>query len=259
MEIKNYDFVVVGCGLSGMTAAVAAARSGVKVALIGNRPVPGGNASVEIGIDINGACYNSLYSASVYARETGLIEEIKQEIFHRAGYEPSLNKSAQYNSALLDFLYDEKNLDVYFNTHATDVCVKNDKIEYVDCLQITSEKRMRFFASYFADCTGDGFVGYKAGAKFMIGSEGRDEYGENLAPEKASSVTNGCSLLFNTTHTGKEEKFVAPRFAYDITKLDFFKDLGTKNRTFYRDGKGDFQGFWWVEYGGHIDCIGDSE
>ena len=259
MEIKNYDFVVVGCGLSGMAAAVAAARSGAKVALIGNRPVPGGNASIEIGIDTNGACYNSLYSPSVYARETGLIEEIKQEIFHRTGYEPSLNKSAQYNSALLDFLYDEKNLEAYFNTHATDVCVKNEKIEYVECLQITSERVIRFYASYFADCTGDGFVGYKAGAKFMSGSEGRAEYGENLAPEKASSVTNGCSLLFNTTHTGKEEKFIAPRFAYDITKLDFFKDLGTKNRTFYRDGNGDFQGFWWVEYGGHIDCIGDSE
>ena len=86
MEIKNYDLVVVGCGLAGMTTAVSAARNGLKVALIGNRPVPGGNASVEIGIDINGACYNSLYSPSVYARETGLIEEIKQEIYHRAGY-----------------------------------------------------------------------------------------------------------------------------------------------------------------------------
>lgn len=259
MENKNYDLVVVGCGLAGMATAVAAARQGMKVALIGNRPVPGGNASVEIGIDTNGACYNSLYSPSVYARETGLIEELKQEIFHRAGYEPSLNKSAQYNAAMLDFLYDEPNLDLYLNTQATDVYTEDSKIKYVDCLQLTSERQFRFFAPMFADCSGDGFVGAKAGAKFMSGSEGRAEYGENLAPEQASGVTNGCSLLFSTAHTGKEEKFIAPRFAYDITKLDFFEALGTKNRTFFQAKTGGFQGFWWVEYGGHIDCIGDSE
>ncbi|MBQ7369507.1 MAG: FAD-dependent oxidoreductase [Clostridia bacterium] len=261
MEIKTYDFVVIGCGLSGMAAAVSSARNGMKVALIGNRPVPGGNASVEIGIDVNGACYNSLYSPSVYARETGLIEELKQEIFHRAGYEPSLNKSAQYNATMLDFLYDEENLDLYLNTQATDVSVKENRIEYVDCIQLTSERKIRFFASTFADCTGDGFVGAKAGAKFMSGSEGRAEYGENLAPEQPSQITNGCSLLFSTVRTGKEEKFIPPHFAYDITKLDFFKDLGTKNRSFYQSKAedGGFQGFWWVEYGGHIDCIKDSE
>lgn len=259
MEIKNYDFVVIGCGLAGMTTAVSAARNGLKVALIGNRPVPGGNASVEIGIDINGACCNSFYSPSVYARETGLIEELKQEIFHRAGYESSLNKSAQYNAVLLDFLYGEENLDAYFNTQATEVSVKDNKIEYVECIQLTSERTIRFFAPAFADCTGDGTVGAKAGAKFLSGSEGRSEYGENLAPDVPSQVTNGCTLMFNTTHTGKEETYLPPKFAYDITKLDFFQNLGTKNRTFYKDSYGGFQGFWWVEFGGHLDCITDSE
>lgn len=258
MIIKKYDFVVIGAGLSGMCAAVAAARNGLKVALIGDRPVVGGNASVEIGIDINGACYNSLYSPSVYARETGLIEELKQEIFHRAGYETF--KSADYNGALLDFIYNEKKIDLYLNTYAESVDVQDGEVCFVECVQLTSERSYRFYGEYFADCSGDGIIGCKAGIKYIMGSEGKDEYGETLAPEKRTRFTNGSTLMFQTVRTGKEEKFIAPDFAYDITKLDFFDDLGTKNRDFYISKKvGGYQGFWWVEFGGHLNCIKDSE
>lgn len=258
MIIKKYDFVVIGAGLSGMCAAVAAARNGLKVALIGNRPVVGGNASVEIGIDINGACYNSLYSPSVYARETGLIEELKQEIFHRAGYETL--KSADYNGALLDFIYNETNIDLYLNTYAENVEVQESEVCFIECVQLTSERSYRFYGEYFADCSGDGVIGYKAGLKYIMGSEGKNEYGETLAPEKRTRFTNGSTLMFQTVRTGKKEKFIAPDFAYDITKLDFFNDLGTKNRNFYISKKvGGYQGFWWVEFGGHLNCIKDSE
>lgn len=64
-ERKDYDLVVIGAGPAGLATAIAAARHGVKTALIGNRPVLGGNASSEIGININGACYNALYSPTV--------------------------------------------------------------------------------------------------------------------------------------------------------------------------------------------------
>lgn len=257
--VCKYDLVVVGAGLSGMTAAISAARNGAKVALIGNRPVLGGNASVEIGIDINGACYNSLYSPSVYARETGIIEEIKQEIFHRAGYESF--KSASYNGALFDAVFSEKNIDLYLNTQAVDVSCKEGRLESVDCVQLTTEKRFRFVAPLFADCSGDGAVGAMAGADFTMGSEGRDEFGESLAPPHRTDFVNGATLMFTTVNTGKPEKYVAPKFAYDVTKLSFFKDLGTKHRTFYRSKspEGGYQGFWWVEFGGHLDMISDSE
>ena len=59
-ERKDYDFVVIGGGPAGLATAISAARRGVKTALISNRPVLGGNASSEVGININGACYNAL-------------------------------------------------------------------------------------------------------------------------------------------------------------------------------------------------------
>ena len=49
------DFVVVGGGLAGLFAAVAAARGGIRVILVQDRPVLGGNASSEIRMGICGA------------------------------------------------------------------------------------------------------------------------------------------------------------------------------------------------------------
>ena len=70
---KNYDVVVLGGGLSGMCAAIAAARHGVKTALIQDRPVLGGNASSEIRMHVCGA---DRHSEVKNARETGILEEI---------------------------------------------------------------------------------------------------------------------------------------------------------------------------------------
>ena len=52
---EKYDFIVVGGGMSGMCAAIAAARLGVRTALVQDRPVLGGNASSEIRMHICGA------------------------------------------------------------------------------------------------------------------------------------------------------------------------------------------------------------
>ena len=46
---------VVGGGLAGTFAAIAAARHGAKVVLIQDRPVLGGNASSEIRMWVRGA------------------------------------------------------------------------------------------------------------------------------------------------------------------------------------------------------------
>ena len=58
------DFTVIGAGIAGMIAAVSAARHGLKVALINDRSVPGGNASSEIGVGISGSCHG-IYNASI--------------------------------------------------------------------------------------------------------------------------------------------------------------------------------------------------
>ncbi len=70
------DLCVVGGGLAGMCAAVAAARHGIKVALMHDRPVYGGNASSEIRMWVCGAHGKN-------NRETGIIEEIALETLYR--------------------------------------------------------------------------------------------------------------------------------------------------------------------------------
>ena len=70
------DLCVVGGGLSGMCAAVAAARHGAKVVLMQDRPVLGGNASSEVRMWICGA-------QGPNKRETGIVEELIFENLYR--------------------------------------------------------------------------------------------------------------------------------------------------------------------------------
>ncbi|MEM6377738.1 MAG: FAD-dependent oxidoreductase, partial [Bacteroidota bacterium] len=49
---SQYDFVIIGGGMAGTCAAISAARNGVKVALIQNRPVLGGNNSSEVRVHL---------------------------------------------------------------------------------------------------------------------------------------------------------------------------------------------------------------
>ena len=62
--------------MSGVCAAVAAARKGVKTVLIQNRPILGGNAGSEHRMHICGADY---HMSRPNARETGILEEILLE------------------------------------------------------------------------------------------------------------------------------------------------------------------------------------
>ena len=257
IEKLKFDTVVIGGGVAGICAAVAAARHGCTVALICDRPVLGGNASSEVGVNINGAAYNALYSPSVYARETGIVEELKQMIFAYDGCRA--NRMAGYDAAFFELVYSQKNLTVFLYTTAQDVKTAKGKITEVLCYQIFSERIFEISGDIFVDATGDGLPGALAGAEFMRGSEGKDEFGETLAPPKKTKYTNGGTLMFYSRDTGKPVKYTRPDFAHDITKLPFFKGIGTKHRKIFRADDGNFYGLWWVEYGGHLDTITDNE
>lgn len=72
-EMVKSDVTVVGGGLAGMNAAIAAARLGLKVALVQNRPVLGGNSSSEVRVWVCGA---TGHGVNRYARETGIMGEL---------------------------------------------------------------------------------------------------------------------------------------------------------------------------------------
>jgi len=76
------DLVVVGGGLAGTCCAITAARAGIKVVLVQDRPVLGGNASSEVRLWILGAT-SHMGNNNRWAREGGLIDEILVENIFR--------------------------------------------------------------------------------------------------------------------------------------------------------------------------------
>ena len=78
----SVDFVVVGGGMAGVCTAITAARAGIKVVLVQDRPVLGGNASSEIRLWILGAT-SHMGNNNRWAREGGVIDEILVENMYR--------------------------------------------------------------------------------------------------------------------------------------------------------------------------------
>ncbi len=252
MKKINKDIVVVGAGVAGICAAVAAARKGVSVALVHNRPVLGGNASSEIGVSINGA---ASYNASVYARESGIVGELVNIILNTSH---SYDSKALLDMAFFDFVYAEKNIELFLNTHVTSVETSDSKIKSVTAVQLGSENTFEFISPIFIDCSGDGFVGYEAGAEYMQGREAKDTFGESLAPDEADDFTQGGTLFWSSRKMEHPVEYKRPSFAYDINEMPFRDNIGRRDqhRVVGNNGLGTL---WWMEYGGQCDTVHDNE
>lgn len=233
MITQNFDLVVVGGGLSGLCAAVAAARHGARTALVQDRPVLGGNASSEIRMHICGADY---HMTRPNARETGILEELLLEHKHR-------NPCSSYpifDSVLWEKAACQENLTLYLNTRMLGAETDGERISAVTAEQMTTEKRFRLKAPLFADATGDGVLGAKCGARFRVGREGKEEFREGYAPEVPDSCTMGSSLMFHARDMGRPVRFVKPFWANAYTEGDLrLRDHGQVT-----------SGYWWIELGG---------
>jgi len=261
----RYDLVVVGGGLAGCGTAVAAARHGLKVALIQDRPVLGGNASSEIAVPPGGDQSREPLDPG----ETGIIAEL----------DPGPRKGGRSD------LYEkvvraEPNVDLHLNTRATGVrMLDRNTIGSVLVANVRTGERTEFVGALFADCTGDGWVGFWAGADFRQGREGRKEFGEPLAPPKPDKRGMSTSL-YNATIVARAgpADFEGPPWAYNWeSPEDFeqksmaavhspgdappgsFDDLSTGGGRRPSDPLGAVRHTWWVELGGMDDRIRDAE
>ena len=240
MRTLNYttDLCVIGGGLSGLCCAIAAARHNVKVILIQDRPVLGGNASGEIRMHICG-CHGK------DNRETGILEEIILENFYKnEGLKFPLWDSILYEKAMA-----EKNLTLLLNSSCLDAKMDGNKIISVKAWQSNAETFHVVEAKYFADCSGDSILSTLTGAKFMYGREAKSEFGERIPPDVADKKTMGMSCLIQIKETDHPVKFIAPDWAY---KYESDADLPFKDHN-----KND--NFWWIEIGGEWDCIHDTD
>jgi hypothetical protein len=241
-EMPPHDVVVVGGGLAGCMAAVAAARNGASTVLIQNRPVLGGNASVEILVPPVGA-HRPI-------RESGLIEEVRTAGNQRA------SESWVYSGRLRRLVDAEENLDLVLNTHATGVEMKRgaaDSIAAVVAVDTRSGRRVRFPGRVFVDCTGDGVIGIWAGAEHRHGREARSVHDESLAPEMGNRHTMGNSLKFAARRTDAPKPFPTPAWAYRFPKCS---DFGPRRHPSLRASL-DWQ--WLIELGGLRDTYEDAE
>ena len=241
-KTKNYQVAVVGGGAAGICAAVSAARNGMKVVLIQDRSVLGGNASSEMRVHLNGV--NNIKGKA--ERETGIIEEI---LLHNR-FENEQESYPVFDHVMYDFVVREQNITLMLNTQAINCVVKDNKIQSAICWQSTTETMFTINAKIFIDCSGDGLLAASAGALYRTGREGKAEFDETYAPDKPDGWQMGATLLMSSKDMGRPIKYSPPSYAIKYTH-----EGASKRRKFagYQDG------IWWIEVGSDGDIIGDFE
>lgn len=200
----QFDLVVIGGGIAGMCAAVSAARMGCKVALVNNRPLWGGNNSSEVRVHLGGIIE--------VGPNNGLGRMIREFGHSRKGnaqpadyYEDSKKES---------FLKSQDNLALYPSCHLVAVQMDGRRIKTATVQNIYTGEQYLLEAKIFSDCTGDGTLGFLAGADFRMGREAKSEFGESLAPEKADNQVQGASCQWYSEKQRNNTSF--PEFNYGV-------------------------------------------
>ena len=203
-SVAEYDFVVVGGGIAGICAAVSASRLGCKVALINDRPIWGGANSSETRVHLGGHI-----EMEPYPNLGNMIKEFGP--LRKGNAQPADFYEDEKKQAFLDA---EKNLTLYPSYRVYAVKANNGSIESVSAKHIETGEVVTLYAPLFCDCTGDGTVGYFAGADFSMGREGRSDYNEPSAPEVADKMTMGASVQWYSVEEEQESQF--PIFEYGL-------------------------------------------
>ena len=238
-ERYSVDFCVVGGGLSGMAAALAAARHGATVALVQDRPVLGGNASSEVRMHVCGAHGSN-------RRETGIVEELMLDNYRYntrptyTGWDAVLYGKVQY----------QKGVTLLLNASVCDATMDGSRIRSVRAWQTTTQKWITVEAKLFADCSGDAVLAPLSGADFRMGREGRAEFGEPIAPLVPDTRTMGMSCLFQAREYPEPQPFVPLPWANLYTDAS---QLPARHMDVFRTN------FWWIELGGMVNSIADTE
>ena len=236
----HVDFCVVGGGLAGLCAAVAAARHGAKVALMQERPMLGGNASSEVRMWVCGAHGRD-------NRETGLVEELMLENLYR---NPDYNYSV-WDGILYELAAYQENLTLLLNCTCNDCAMEGSRIVSVTGWQMTTQSYHTVHAALFADCSGDSVLAPLTGALTRWGRESREEFGEDIAPAAADRRTMGMSCMLQARQETHPSTFIPPKWAHKYTRADLPHRLP--------DMDNPMENFWYLELGGEYDAIADTE
>ena len=241
------DLVVVGGGMAGVCAAITAARAGIRVVLVQDRPVLGGNASSEVRLWILGAT-SHMGNNNRWAREGGVIDEILVENMFR---NPEGN-AVIFDTLILEKVMNEPNITLLLNTVVYDIQKKDARtIDEVCAFCSQNHTFYDIAAPLFCDASGDGVMAYRVGASFRMGAEDKFEMNECFVPDEDYGKLLGHTIFFHFKDTGTPVKYVAPSFALkDITQIPRYADINA--------GESGCK-YWWFEYGGRLDTVFDTE
>lgn len=184
---KTYELIVVGGGVAGICTALAAARSGVKTALIHDRTVLGGCNSSEVRV-----CMGGQIKLAPYANIGDVVREIAPVMGH-----PSLYKEEYFEDARKRFAFEVPCgavCDLLLHRAVTAIEKEGDAITAVICTDTVTGHKTRISGTLFADCSGDGILARLGGAQLMYGNEAADAFGESLAPSAAKKLVMGHSI-----------------------------------------------------------------
>lgn len=265
-DMGEFDLVVVGGGYGGMGSAISAARMGLKVALIQNRGVLGGNGSSEVRVWAMGLIRRGKYPH---------IGEIVEEFADRAKNSPGTYE--EFGDAQKEALVRaEKNISLFLNEHVYTAETKDGKIVSVTSLDTRSSRQKKYRGKFFVDCTGHGNLAHLAGAKYeielkdLLGMSNMWVWGNAETPQSFPETPWALDLTMDDfpypkkgradmTEKGKGEWFWESGFnKHPINDLELIRDwnlravFGAFNAMKNRDGKAEHPNarLEWVAYVG---------
>ena len=242
--VRRADVCIIGGGLAGTFAAIAAARHGARVVLMQDRPVLGGNASSEIRMWVSGAG-----TRVRNLQETGIMEEVLLENMH---INPSRNFSV-WDGILYGKVKAEKNIELLLNCACCDAECEDGRLRSVRGFQLTTYTWQCVEADIFIDCSGDSILADLCDAEYMVGREAKDEFGEAFGLDQADRKTMGMSLMIQAHETDHPCPFTAPEWAY---RYETDEDMKFKPHECLQKIN---TNFYWIELGGEADSIHDTE
>jgi len=231
-EGGEFDLVVVGGGIAGSCAALSAARNGLTVALVQDRPVLGGNGSSEVRVWPEGHTRQK-----PYVHIGDIVEELVPAKHPGTGNAKSADIYADGRKTSV--VHAEPRITLLTEQHVFAVEVQNQTITAVIAQHTRTGRRVRLAGKFFADCTGDGTVGFKAGADY------------EMRKEKHQGMSNLWNVMEETG-----PKRVLQCDCKDRTALALAAELGTEPAPFPRcpwaidlsdkpfPGRENFKGQW---------------
>lgn len=209
IEEEQFDVVIVGGGMSGCGAALAARSQGLKTALIQDRPVFGGNASDEVRV----------HTIGIPGKGAKIIETIDTPHYPNGHADAIL--AQQKREATM------KRSEVSLFAHHIAIGLEKygDRIASVEAREVTTGLIRRFRAPVFIDATGDGWLGYWGGAEYRYGREAHTEFGELWnqhgdlwSPTNLDNRVMGTSVLWNSEKSDQPNDFPSVPWAMPVAK-----------------------------------------